>query len=262
MDNISDVASFRTFKNVSIGQSEAEVKVNLAACFRLVALYGMTDLASNHITARVPGRHDQFFINPYGMLYEEMIASCLYKIDLQGNIVERPNVPYGVNVVGYVIHSAIHAARPDVECVLHTHTPAGVAVSCMEQGLMPVHQSAMMILDQVAYHDYEGVVTSDHERESLVRDLGRKKAMILRNHGLLSCGGSVAEAFYYMFRLDLACRIQVETLATGARLRQPSAQSVAATDEFRRGFGEVTHGNLEWPALLRKLDRLLPGYGQ
>lgn len=260
MENYSDTRAIRAMRDVSIGASEAEVRVDLAACYRLVALYAMTDLASNHITARVPGQHDYFFINPFGMLYEEVTASSLYKIDLQGKVVERPDVPYGVNTVGYVIHSAIHAARPDVVCVLHTHTRAGVAVSCMEGGLQRVHQNAMLIADQVVYHDYEGPVTTGSERRSLVRDLGSKKAMIMRNHGLLTCGSSVAEAFYYMYRLNAACQIQVDLMASGARIHQPSAQSLAAMDEFMEKYMDVTQGNLEWPSLKRKLDRVLPGY--
>lgn len=262
MQNISDVTNFRSFKDVPVGRTEEEVKIDLAACYRLVALYGMTDLAANHITARVPGRQDQFFINPYGMLYEEITASSLYKIDIDGNVVERPDVPYGVNVAGYVIHSAIHAMRHDVDCVLHTHTRAGVAVACMTTGLIPIHQNAMLVAGNLAYHDYEGPVTSADERKSLVRDLGSKNCLILRNHGLLTCGRTIAEAFYNMYRLDTACRIQVDLMASGSELVQPNQAATASMDRLLAGFSDVPLGNLEWRSLRRKLDRLLPGYEQ
>lgn len=263
MENIADIDNFRRFKDVAIGQTEHEVRVDLAACYRLIALYGMTDLAANHVTARVPGTTDQFFINPYGMLYDEITASSLIKIDLHGNILQQGSNPnYGVNVAGYVIHSAIHAARHDVQCIIHTHTRSGVAVACMNEGLLPIHQNAMLVSDNIATHDYEGPITSDGERVRLVHDLGQKQCLLLHNHGLLTCGRSIAEAFVLMYRLDTACKIQVDLMRSGAQLKWPSRESQQAMSQLMQNVSGVTHGNLEWPSLKRRLDRLLPGYDE
>jgi ribulose-5-phosphate 4-epimerase/fuculose-1-phosphate aldolase len=262
MENVASIDNFRVFKDVEIGRTEREVRVDLAACYRLVSVYGMTDLAANHITARVPGSGDHFFINPYGMLYDEITASSLHKIDLDGNIVERGHPDYGVNTAGYVIHSAIHAARHDVGCILHTHTRAGVAVSCLEEGLMPLHQTALQLHDQIAYHDFEGPVTAPDEKVRLVRDLGDKQLLILRNHGLLACGRTIAEAFFHAYLLDAACKIQVDVLAMGAPIHRPSGESVSATHDLMSNIRAVPRGNLEWASLRRRVDRLLPGYDQ
>ncbi len=181
-----------------VTEAEWATRVELAACYRLVARYGMADLIYNHITARVPGEEGHFLINPFGFLYEEITASCLFKIDLDGRVVERPDLPYEVNRAGFVIHSAVHAARHDVDCVIHTHTRAGMAVSVMECGLLPATQGALRFHDRLAYHDFEGPAVDEGERERLVSDLGSCDAMVLRNHGLLTCGRSVAEAFLLM----------------------------------------------------------------
>jgi ribulose-5-phosphate 4-epimerase/fuculose-1-phosphate aldolase len=260
MQNVSAVSSFVKFKDVKVGSTEAEIRVDLAACYRLVFLHGMSDLAANHITARVPGTADRFFINPYGMVYDEITASSLNKVDLDGNIVQQGSTAYGVNTAGYIIHSAIHAARHDVACVLHTHTRAGVAVSAMADGLLPITQTALQLYDQVAYHEYEGPATSLDERARLAANLGSRNCLVLRNHGLLTCGRTIAEAFFYMYLLDSACKIQVDLLASGARIQFPSSDSVEAAGNLMRNIRAVPRGNLEWASLRRRLDRALPGY--
>jgi ribulose-5-phosphate 4-epimerase/fuculose-1-phosphate aldolase len=258
---------------------EWETRVDLAACYRLVALYGMTDLVYNHITARVPGS-DHVLINPYGMLYEEITASSLIKIDLDGNVVLLPEHDYSVNAAGYVIHSAVHSARHDAECVIHTHTRAGTAVSALADGLMPISQTAMRFAGHLAYHDYEGPAFDRGERERLVADLGNKSAMILRNHGLLVCAPTIPQAFNLIYWLEQACKIQVDILSCGRALHLPTNTVVAATAEALSGTeitldneestnphlrvgaqrGQTGYGLLEWPALRRRLDRLDASY--
>src|SRR5262249_33361986 len=184
-----------------VSAEEWETRVDLAACYRLVALYGMTDLVYNHITARVPGSEDHVLINPYGMLYEEITASSLIKIDLDGNTLLQPEHDYSVNTAGYVIHSAVHGARRDAACVIHTHTRAGTAVSTLAEGLLPLSQTAMRFAGHLAYHDYEGPAFNREERQRLVADLGEKNAMILRNHGLLVCAPSIPQAFNRIYWL-------------------------------------------------------------
>jgi ribulose-5-phosphate 4-epimerase/fuculose-1-phosphate aldolase len=236
-----------------VGETEWETRVNLAACYRLMHEFGMTEMIANHISARVPGTHDQFLINPYGMLYEEMTASSMVRIDVDGNILFNAT-DYGINQAGYVIHSAVHAARHDVECVIHTHTLAGMAVSAMKAGLMPIAQTAMRFGD-VAYHDYEGPALDLDERERLVKDLGDHEAMILRNHGLLTVGPTIAECFNNMFRLERACQLQVTTLSCNTEIRLPPNEVVRETqDGFKPGVRR-RWGLLEWPALLRMLDK-------
>ena len=240
--------------------AEWETRVELAACYRLVAMYGMSDLVYNHITARVPGRHDQFLINSYGYLYEEITASSLHKIDLDGNIVERADSPYGVNQAGFVIHSAVHAARPDVTCVLHTHARASMAVSMMECGLLPLSQHAMRFYHDVAYHPYEGVALELDERERLIDDLGDKNVMFLQNHGLLICGTSIAEAFNKCYWVEMACKAQIDAMSSGTPLITPPLEVIEKTaylydPEVRRRYGEM-----EWPAMLRRVDRVDPSY--
>jgi ribulose-5-phosphate 4-epimerase/fuculose-1-phosphate aldolase len=255
-------------------------RVDLAACYRLVALYGMTDLVYNHITARVPGAEEHVLINPYGMLYEEITASSLIKIDLEGNTVLQPEHGYSVNAAGYVIHSAVHEARHDAECVIHTHTRAGTAVSALAEGLMPLSQTAMRFAGHVAYHEYEGPAFNRGERDRLVGDLGDKNAMILRNHGLLVCAPSIPQAFNLIYWLEQACKIQIDILSCNRPLRMPSADVVTGTADALSGMeitldneastnphmkedaqkGQSGYGLLEWPALLRRLDRLDPSY--
>jgi ribulose-5-phosphate 4-epimerase/fuculose-1-phosphate aldolase len=236
-------------------QSDAErsLRINLAACYRLIALYGWDDLVFTHISARIPGPEHHFLINPYGMLFEEICASSLVKIDLGGNKVEPGEYP--VNPAGFVIHSAIHAAREDVTCVLHTHTPAGVAVSAQAGGLLPISQQATVALASLGYHDYEGIALRDDEKPRLVRDLGSNMSLMLRNHGLLTVGASIADAFLAMYNLQRACEVQVLAQAGGAAL---TSVHPIIVEGVRQNIAKVTRGmggELAWPALLRRLDR-------
>lgn len=243
-----------------VSEQEWQVRVNLAACYRLIARYGMTDLIYNHATARVPDEGEHLLINAYGLLYTEICASNLHKIDRTGAIVLRADTPYGINQAGYVIHSAVHDARHDVECVIHTHTRAGMAVSAMKCGLLPLTQTAMRFHNRLGYHDYESVAIDTDEQPRLVRDLDSHDALILRNHGLLTCGRSVAEAFNLLYWLEMACRAQVDAMASGAELTLPGEEIAEKTATLydpgtRRVFGE-----LEWDAMLRQLDRDDPSY--
>ncbi|AKQ55853.1 class II aldolase/adducin family protein [Bordetella hinzii] len=241
---------------------EWEARVNLAACYRLVALYGMSDMMANHISARVPGEDNAFLINAYGMMYEEITASSLIKVDLDGRILARPDfgaLDYGINKAGYVIHSAIHGARHDVDCVIHTHSWASMAVSSLECGLLPVTQTAMRFL-KIGYHDYQGVVLDTAEQASLIADLGAGEALILRNHGALTVGRSVGEAFNWMHRLELACRSQLAAMATGSPFKAVPPDILEETWNNYQPGTRRPYGLMEWPALLRKLDRMDPGY--
>jgi ribulose-5-phosphate 4-epimerase/fuculose-1-phosphate aldolase len=241
-----------------VSKEEWEVRVNLAACYRLMAEYGMVEMIANHISARVPGEKGHFLINPYGMLYEEVTASSLIKIDLEGNVLFNAT-DYGVNQAGYVIHSAIHGARHDVDCVIHTHTLAGMSVSAQKQGLMQLAQSAMRFAD-IAYHDYEGPALRLDERERLVNSLGNREAMILRNHGLLTVGDSIPECFNNHFRLERACQLQVMTLSCNTEIQLPPDEVVKSTHAMYAPGTRRRWGLLEWPSLLRKLDRIDPSY--
>lgn len=241
-----------------VSKEEWEARVNLAACYRLMAEYGMIEMVANHISVRVPGTHNEFLINPYGMLYEEMTASSMLKIDLEGNVLFNAT-EYGVNQAGFVIHSAVHAARHDVECIIHTHTLPGMAVSAMKCGILPIAQSSMRFLD-IAYHDYEGVALRLEERERLVANLGNREAMVLRNHGLLTVGASIPECFNNMFRLERACELQVMTLSCNTELQLPPAEVTQYTNNLMLPGVRRRFGLLEWPALLRKLDRKDPSY--
>ena len=238
-----------------VSREEWETRVNLAACYRLMAEFGMTEMVANHISARVPGTHDEFLINPYGMLYEEMTASCFIRIDVEGKVLYNPG-EYEVNQAGYVIHSAIHMARHDVDCIIHTHSLEGMTVSALKTGLLPLAQTAMRFGD-VAYHDYEGPALRLDERERLVKDLGDREVMVLRNHGLLAVGPGIPECFNNIYRLERACQLQVMTLSCNAEITLPPAEVVKETQD---GFRNVRrpYGVLEWPALLRKLDRIDP----
>ena len=241
---------------------EWKARVDLAACYRLVAHYEMADMMANHISARVPGEDNAFLINAYGMLYEEITASSLIKIDVDGNILARPDfgdLDYGINKAGYVIHGAIHRARHDAACVIHTHTWAGMAVSSLECGLMPLTQTAMRFL-RIGYHDYQGVVLDSKEEESLLRDLGDGEALILRNHGLLAVGKTIGEAFNWMHRLELACRSQLAAMASGAKLHGVPEEVLKETYLNYQPQTRRPYGVMEWPALLRKLDRMDPSF--
>lgn len=212
-----------------VSPAEWEARVDLAACYRLVALWDMTDMIANHISVRVPGEPEHFLINAYGLLYEEITASSLIKIDLDGNIVAKPDFDYGVNRAGFVIHSAIHRARHDAACVIHTHTPAGMAVSSMKCGFLPMTQTAMRFA-RVAYHDFEGVVVDLDEQKRLVENLGDADLMVLRNHGLLVVGPTIPQAFSNIYRAEFACKAQVLAVSTGADLVMPSEAVIAKTN--------------------------------
>ena len=238
-----------------VSEAEWQMRVNLAACYRLVARYGMTDLIYNHITARVPGEPGHILINPYGYLYTEITASSLYKIDLDGNTVLKPDTHYSINHAGYVIHSAVHGARHDVKCVIHTHSRAGMAVSAMKCGLLPLTQTAMRFHGKLSYHPYEGPALDLAERERLVHDLGENDVMMLKNHGILACGRSVAEAFNQLYWLEMACKAQVDAMAANTELELPNADVAEKTAHlFAPGVRRV-YGEMEWEAMLRQLDR-------
>jgi ribulose-5-phosphate 4-epimerase/fuculose-1-phosphate aldolase len=241
-----------------VSKEEWDTRVNLAACYRLMAEFGMVEMIANHISARVPGTHNEFLINPYGMLYEEMTASCMIRIDINGKVLFNPT-DYDVNEAGYVIHSAIHAARHDVDCIIHTHTLAGMAVSAMKCGILPIAQSSMRFSD-IGYHDYEGVALRLEERERLVQNLGNREAMVLRNHGLLTVAPSIPECFNNMYRLERACQVQVTALSCNAELQLPPNEVVKYSNEQMRSGNRRRYGLLEWPALLRKLDKVDTSY--
>ena len=238
--------------------AESELRVDLAACYRLIALFGWDDLVFTHVSARIPGDHEHFLINPYGMMFEEITASSLVKVDAEGNKVSETDYP--VNPAGFVIHSAVHAGRPDVGCVLHTHSKAGVAVSVQADGLQPLTQTSLFPYASLGYHDYEGVALNDDEKPRLVADLGDKTCLILRNHGLLTVGPTIADAFLMMYVLETACQIQLMAQSTGGDLisvPQPIVDGIQAqAEQVTKGLG----GSLVWPGLRRRLDRELPGY--
>lgn len=243
------------------GDAEWRVRCDLAACYRLIAHYRMTDHIYTHISARVPGTRDHFLINPYGMTFDEITASSLVKIDHDGEKVEESD--HEVNPAGFTIHSAIHAAREDAHCVLHTHTRAGVAVSCMKEGLLPLNQIALQFYgDRLAYHDYEGIALDLDERERLAADLGSARSLILRNHGLLTAGRSVAEAFSLMFYLNRACEIQVDVCSMNQAFVLPSPEVCEHTArQYEGALGSGTHEyDMEWHAHLRILSRANPGW--
>jgi len=246
--------------SANMAPDEWQVRVDLAAAYRLVALYGWDDLIFTHLSARVPGPEHHFLINPYDMMFEEITASSLVKIDVHGNPVGRSEHP--VNPAGFTIHSAVHMAREDARAVMHLHTPHGQAVSAMEWGLLPHTQTAMVVAHDVAYHDYEGIATDLGERERLVADLGSKNAMILRNHGTLAVGETVGACFLRLYFLERACEAQVLMLSAGREnLNNPPQGTPEKVEQQAtpKGVDKVATA-LAWPALLRKLDRINPGY--
>jgi ribulose-5-phosphate 4-epimerase/fuculose-1-phosphate aldolase len=242
------------------GYSAAEwhARVNVAALYRLVALHGWDDLVATHISARIPGDEHRFLLNPYGMMFDEITASSLITIDLDGNQLTPSDYQY--NRAGFTIHSAVHMSRPDALYVIHLHTNYGIAVSCQKQGLLPLNQTAIAVYSDVAYHDYEGVATNLDERERLVRDLGTKNAMLLRNHGTMACGPNPGGAWQVIFRLERACEYQILAQSGGAELTTLTQDIIdsrahdSGTDVLRK------RGEFIWPALLRKLDRIDPSY--
>ena len=237
---------------------EASVRRDLAAVYRLVALHGWDDLIFTHISARVPGPEHHFLINPFGLRFDEVTASNLVKIDLDGQPVAE--TPYAVNPAGFVIHSALHMAREDAQCVIHLHTDDGVAVAAQEEGLLPLSQHAMMVADEVAYHDYEGIAFDLDERERLLADMGEKHLMLLRNHGTLAVGVSCSAAWLAIYFLERACTMQVRAQSTGARLTQPRQGVPQKVTDQSTSLFTGTAGAFTWPALLRKLDQLDPSY--
>jgi ribulose-5-phosphate 4-epimerase/fuculose-1-phosphate aldolase len=242
-----------------VSEEEWEARVNLACAYRVVAHQGWLHGISNHISLRVPGDDEHFLINPYGLEYREVTASSLVKIDLDGNKVM--DSPFGVNRAGFIIHGAIHGARKDITCAIHTHTEAGMAVSALKCGLLPLNMSAIRFYNRIAYHDYEGVVLDLEERERLVEHLGSHYAMILRNHGLLTLGRNLGEAYYLMYNLEKSCRAQLAAMATGAELEIPPE---AVLEKSAAQYWVPNEINVNehpiWPALMREMDDLDPSY--
>jgi len=246
----------------TISAAEWQARIELAAAYRLTAMMGWTDMLGTHISCRVPGTHDQFLINPYGLLFEEMTASDLIKCDVDGRKLSES--PYEVNSAGFTIHSAVHMNCPGADAVMHCHTQYGVAVASQKDGLLPLTQMALTALSQVRYHDFEGVAEDLNERKRLVKDLGDGGMLILRNHGTLSVGRSIAEMFARMYRLERACKFQITAMTGGAELNRLPDEVVRHTVEqgqFIYGEGgRGAGGKLMWAALMRKLDRESPGY--
>lgn len=252
---------FKSLKG-KVSAAEWEARVDCACAYRLVRHYGMDDLIYNHISARVPGT-EEFLLNPFGLLYEEICASALIKVNLEGEVLWEPEWPKGLNytfnLAGFVIHGAIHEARPQVQCIIHTHSLAGMAVASLEKGLLPMTQTALRF-SKVAYHDYEGVVLEMDERKRLIGSLGDADVMLLRNHGTLAVGKNVAEAFNNMYRLERACRAQLLAQAANDRLLLPSQAVIEKTNHLYRPEVRRPMGLLEWPAMRRLADRLDPSY--
>ena len=245
-----------------VSEAEWQTRVDLAACYRLVAHYGWTDMILTHLSARVPDTvgasgGEAFLINPMGYLFQEITASSLVKVDLDGNVLSETEDE--INPAGFTIHSAVHGARPDAACVMHLHTDDGVAVSAQAHGLLPVTQTAMIIGANLAYHDYEGIALDLDERERLVANLSTSNVMILRNHGTLTCGPSIASAFYSMYTLERACTMQVRALAGGGKLNMPSDEAIETVKNQVSG-GNQKLADLAWPALLRMLDAQDPSF--
>jgi ribulose-5-phosphate 4-epimerase/fuculose-1-phosphate aldolase len=248
---------FPSLKDV-VSAEEWQLRVDLAAAYRLVAAYGMSDLVFTHISARIPGPEHHFLINPYGLMFDEITASSLVRIDQACNKISASAFP--VNPAGFTIHSALHQARPDIGCVLHTHTRAGIAVSSQKHGVLPISQQATFVLSSLAYHSYEGVALREEEKERLQTDLGQETYLMLRNHGLLTVGKTVADAFLSMYTFENTCRIQIDALAGGQALVEVDAQILQGMGPVMKAVTAGQGSMLVWPALLRKLERMDPGY--
>ena len=243
-----------------VGDEEWAIRVDLAAAYRLVAHYGWDDLIFTHLSARIPGPEHHFLLNPYQLMFEEVTASSLIKVDVHGNPVEP--TPFITNPAGFTIHSAVHMARDDAQAVMHLHTPAGQAVAAHQDGLLPLTQTAMLVLGDLAFHDYEGVAVDHDERERIVADLGDKSAMLLRNHGTMAVGGNVGECFLKLYFIERACEAQVMALSAGDALNRPP-QGAAELAAQQGGVGLKMAANLlAWPALKRKAYRLDPGFAE
>jgi ribulose-5-phosphate 4-epimerase/fuculose-1-phosphate aldolase len=258
MSNMSTLA----IKPIRTSVSDAEwgARVDLAAAYRLADLYGMSDMIYTHISARVPGDPDHFLINAHGMLFDEITASSLLKVDLDGTVAYQPEIPYGLQVAGFVIHSAIYRARPDIAAVMHTHTIAGMAVSSLKCGLLPLTQSSTRFHGRIAYHDFNGPERDPGERETLAAHLGVYDIMIMRNHGLLTAGATVAEAFNRMYGMERCCQAQLAAMAANTALNHLPADVVDRAVGMYNPAVIRRYGILEWPGLLRKLDRSDPSY--
>ena len=241
-----------------VSAEEWQLRVDLAACYRLVAAYGWSDLVFTHVSARVPGPEHHFLINPYGLMFDEITASSLVKIDQNCN--KLSDSPFPVNPAGFTIHSCIHAVRDDAGCILHTHTRAGVAVSAQKAGVLPLSQQSTLIMGSLAYHDYEGVALNPDEKPRLQANLGHANYLMLRNHGLLTVGKTIQEAFVNMYLFENTCRIQIDAQSGGAELNYIGAGPIAANANISKVATAGQGSNLAWPALLRKLDRENPGY--
>lgn len=239
-----------------VSEQEWQLRVELAACYRLVAEFGWDDLIFTHISVRIPGPEHHFLINPYGMMFDEITASDLIKIDQDGNKLQ--DTPHSVNHAGFIIHSCIHEARHDVGCIIHTHTRAGVAVSAQKNGILPISQQSTYVLSSLAYHDYEGVAVREDEQPRLQQDLGEANFLVLRNHGLLTVGKTVADAFLSMYALETTCQIQLAAQSGGSELIHIESKIVSSITEAVKTQG--VNGSIVWPALLRKLDRIDPRY--
>ena len=244
-----------------VSAEEWQTRVDLAACYRLAALYGWTDLIYTHISARVPGTDSEFLLNPFGLMFEEITASSLVKLNTDGDIVM--DSPYSINAAGFTIHSAVHDAKHEMACVMHTHTVPGMAISAQKCGLLPLAQTSMQFYEALSYHDYEGIAFDLDERERLIASLGDNTAMVLRNHGLLTCGRSIAQAFTTMHSLEKSCSLQIAAQAGGDLVMPSKAVCEHAAAQFN-SEADVSTGDslnqLAWKALLRKLDRQNPGY--
>ena len=243
-----------------IGPEEWQARVELAACYRMMVKHRMTDLTATHVSLRVPGQDEHYLLNPYGLLFEEITASNLVKFDLDGNILDGSQI--AMNPAGYAIHGAVHRARADARCVIHSHTRAGSAVGALKEGLLPLNQVSMIFYDRVAYNDYV-LLESIDQCDRLVADLGDHKAMIMRNHGLLTTGRSVGEAFILMHYLDKACEIQMDVLSTGREIELPTHEVCEdAAKGWWAWYGDTPFGEMEWEALVRRLDEGEPSYKQ
>ncbi|MCP5474184.1 MAG: class II aldolase/adducin family protein [Rhodanobacteraceae bacterium] len=238
----------------AVSAEEWQARVDLAACYRLVAAYGWADLVFTHISAKLPGPDEHFLINPYGALFEEITASSLVKVNLNGEVIGES--PFPVNPAGFTIHSAVHAARTDVGCVLHTHTVNGIGVSAQKGGVLPISQQSIFVLSSLGYHDYEGVALRDDEKPRLVADLGTNTFLMLRNHGLLTVGPTIADAFLAMYLFETTCAIQLRAQSGGGELVQVHPQILATAQQQAQQVTRNLGGALAWPALLRKLDRI------
>jgi ribulose-5-phosphate 4-epimerase/fuculose-1-phosphate aldolase len=244
----------------SVTDAEWGARVDLAACYRLCDRYGLSDMIYTHITARVPDSPNHFLINPNGMLFGEITASSLLKVTLEGEVLYRPDLPYGLHPAGFTIHSALYRARPDVAAAMHTHTVAGMAVSALKCGLLPLTQTATRFYGRIAYHDFRGPERDPGEREALARSLGALNYCVLRNHGLLTVGESVAEAFIAMWGLERACQAQLQAMACNTELNVPPPEVVAKSCAMYEPPNARRYGPLEWPGLLRQLDASDPSY--